>query len=145
MATNLTTLFTNIANAIRAKTGSSEQIVAENFPTAIAGIETTSKPIFTVVTLGSDGTFTIPSNLNRDRVYGFFLATSPPLENGNICYAKLNNLGEVDGMFGHYNGSTINFSNNVKGVKYNKDTGIISIIDSRFTYRTNSEFVVITG
>lgn len=35
MATNLTTLFTNIANAIRVKTGGTEQIVAENFPTAI--------------------------------------------------------------------------------------------------------------
>ena len=36
MATNLTTLFQNIADAIRAKTGSSEKIVAENFPAAIA-------------------------------------------------------------------------------------------------------------
>ena len=35
MATNLTTLFTNIANAIRAKTGESAPIVAENFPTTI--------------------------------------------------------------------------------------------------------------
>ena len=35
MATNLTTLFTNIANAIRVKTGGTEQIVAENFPTEI--------------------------------------------------------------------------------------------------------------
>jgi len=36
----LTQLFTNIANAIRAKTGSSEQILAENFPTEIADITT---------------------------------------------------------------------------------------------------------
>ena len=35
MATNLTRLFKNIADAIRAKTGSSATIVAENFPAAI--------------------------------------------------------------------------------------------------------------
>lgn len=33
-------LFTNIANAIRAKTGSSETIKAEDFPTEIANITT---------------------------------------------------------------------------------------------------------
>lgn len=38
MAT-LTELFTNIANAIRAKTGGTEPIIASDFPTAIAGIE----------------------------------------------------------------------------------------------------------
>ena len=38
MATNLTTLFKNIADAIRAKSGSSDQIVAENFPAAISQI-----------------------------------------------------------------------------------------------------------
>lgn len=36
----LTQLFTAIANAIRAKTGSSETIKAENFPTEIADITT---------------------------------------------------------------------------------------------------------
>lgn len=40
MATTLTTLFTNIANAIRLKTGGSAQIVAENFPAAIGAIPT---------------------------------------------------------------------------------------------------------
>jgi hypothetical protein len=38
--TNLASLFTAIADAIRAKTGGTETIVADNFPTAIAGIET---------------------------------------------------------------------------------------------------------
>lgn len=36
----LTQLFTNIANAIRAKTGSSSTIIASNFPTEIASITT---------------------------------------------------------------------------------------------------------
>jgi hypothetical protein len=34
----LTELFTNIANAIRAKTGSTEPIIAEDFPSAIEAI-----------------------------------------------------------------------------------------------------------
>lgn len=36
---SLTELFTNIANAIRAKTGSTEPIIAEDFPSAIEAIE----------------------------------------------------------------------------------------------------------
>jgi len=35
---NLTSLFTDIADAIRAKTGSSDPIVADQFPEAIEGI-----------------------------------------------------------------------------------------------------------
>ena len=35
----LTELFTNIANAIRAKTGSTEPIIAEDFPSAIEAID----------------------------------------------------------------------------------------------------------
>lgn len=37
--TTLTGLFTDIANAIRSKTGTTEAIVADEFPTAIAAIE----------------------------------------------------------------------------------------------------------
>lgn len=42
--TTLSSLFTAIANAIRAKTGSSAQIVADNFPTEIANIQTGIDP-----------------------------------------------------------------------------------------------------
>lgn len=38
--TSLTSLFSDIADAIRAKTGGSSSIVADDFPTAIAGINT---------------------------------------------------------------------------------------------------------
>ena len=69
MATNLTTLFTNIANAIRAKTGSSEQIVAENFPTAIAGITTGLKLTnTTTLTSTADGKITFPSDPENHKV-----------------------------------------------------------------------------
>lgn len=69
MATNLTTLFTNIANAIRAKTGSSAQIVAENFPTAIAGITTDLKLTnTTTLTSTADGKITFPSDPRNHKV-----------------------------------------------------------------------------
>lgn len=42
--TTLSSLFTDIANAIRAKTGSSAQIVADNFPSEIANISTGIDP-----------------------------------------------------------------------------------------------------
>ena len=44
----LTSLFTDIANAIRAKTGNSGTIVADNFPTAISGIPSVSGALVTV-------------------------------------------------------------------------------------------------
>ncbi len=37
--TTLSGLFSAIANAIRAKTGSTEEIIADDFPTAIAAIK----------------------------------------------------------------------------------------------------------
>ena len=40
--TSLASLFSDIADAIRAKTGDSAQIVADDFPTAIAAIPTGS-------------------------------------------------------------------------------------------------------
>lgn len=52
---NLTSLFTAIANAIRAKTGGSGQIVADNFPDAISQIETgTQLPTLTDPGTASD-------------------------------------------------------------------------------------------
>lgn len=53
----LTELFTNIANAIRSKTGESEQIQASNFPTSISNIPVGSTYIGrSAVTAGSTQT-----------------------------------------------------------------------------------------
>ena len=45
----LTELFTNIANAIRTKTGSTDKIKAVDFPTAIAGIQAGGGTTFDVI------------------------------------------------------------------------------------------------
>lgn len=54
----LASLFSDIANAIRGKTGSSGSIVADVFPTAIANIPTGITPSGTV-TLNTNGTYDV--------------------------------------------------------------------------------------
>ena len=56
----LTSLFTDIASAIRAKDGTSAPIVADNFPTAIANIPSGSTTI-SPLSVTSNGTYTAPS------------------------------------------------------------------------------------
>lgn len=51
--TNLSSLFTDIADAIRAKTGKTETIVADNFPAEIAVIETGDNMVSVTYSLGS--------------------------------------------------------------------------------------------
>lgn len=53
----LTSLFTAIADAIRAKTGSTETIIADDFPDTIAGIETGSKD--TKLTIDHSGDYSL--------------------------------------------------------------------------------------
>ena len=65
--TSLASLFSDIADAIRGKTGSSAQIVADNFPTAIAGIE--ARKIGTATTtIGSSNTAEISFNVSGNPV-----------------------------------------------------------------------------
>lgn len=56
MHSTLTSLFSDIADAIRAKTGSSETIVADDFPTAIANIPTGGGGITTTEVANATGT-----------------------------------------------------------------------------------------
>lgn len=61
---SLTDLFSNIANAIREKTGSSETIQASGFPAAIATIPTGSTVTITQYTVANDGDkFVVPEEL----------------------------------------------------------------------------------
>lgn len=60
----LTDLFSNIATAIREKTGSSETIQASGFPAAIATIPTGSTVTVTLYTVANDGdNFVVPEEL----------------------------------------------------------------------------------
>ena len=56
--TSLASLFTDIANAIRSKTGSSATIVADNFPTAISNIPTGTGASLTTKRVTANGNYT---------------------------------------------------------------------------------------
>lgn len=61
----LTSLFGDIANAIRAKTGESGTIVADNFPTAIENIPSGgSDPVIQALSVTENGTYTAPSGVD---------------------------------------------------------------------------------
>ena len=60
--TSLASLFTDIANAIRAKLGSSGRIVADNFPAAIQSIPTGSAPVLQTITKSYTPTETAQSD-----------------------------------------------------------------------------------
>ncbi len=52
--TNLKDLFTAIANAIRAKTGSNDMIVADNFPTAIEALDAGNNGQYNIASIQND-------------------------------------------------------------------------------------------
>lgn len=65
----LTDLFTNIANAIRAKTGSTEPIVAEDFPSAIEAI-----PVGSTIDLDAEVTEQETIAASQDTLVGDIMA-----------------------------------------------------------------------
>ena len=65
----LTDLFTNIANAIRAKTGSTEPIVAEDFPSAIEAI-----PVGNTIDLDAEVTEQETIAASQDALVGDIMA-----------------------------------------------------------------------
>lgn len=75
----LTDLFTNIANAIRAKTGSSESIVASDFPTEIANIETTPNLQNKSVEITTNTTTTIEADQGYDGLGEVAVTTNIPI------------------------------------------------------------------
>lgn len=74
---NLNSLFTDIAGAIREKTGKSENIVAENFPEEIRNIEQNNNIItgVSVLTIGNRGMYDVNNIVieNIDLEDGFYL------------------------------------------------------------------------
>ncbi|MBQ6535548.1 MAG: hypothetical protein IJI40_02035 [Firmicutes bacterium] len=79
--TSLVSLFGDIADAIRGKTGGSSQIAADDFPTAIAGI-TTLRVGAKTITTGSSGIAGINfTDLPAEPVY-FFCFGTPSISSG---------------------------------------------------------------
>lgn len=61
----LTSLFADIANAIRGKTGSGAQIIADEFPAAIAAIPSGgSDPVISPLSVTENGTYTAPAGVD---------------------------------------------------------------------------------
>lgn len=77
----LTTLFTNIANAIRSKTGDTSAIPATNFSSAINSIP--SAQIKEITTSGSSTSITVPGISGKSFV---FTSTMQKEGNGMLLY-----------------------------------------------------------
>ena len=77
----LTTLFTNVANAIRAKTGDTSAIPATNFSSAINSIP--SAQIKEITTSGGSTSITVPGISGKSFV---FTATAQKEGNGMLLY-----------------------------------------------------------
>lgn len=77
----LPSLFSDIADAIRAKTGDSAQIVADDFPTAIAGISAGSTFATPVTATRTNATTISFSNLEGEPK--FFVMTAPNFTNSS--------------------------------------------------------------
>ena len=87
----LTELFTNIANAIRAKTGSTEPIIAEDFPSAIEAI-----PVGGAVDLDAEVTEQETIAASQDALVGDIMAALEGKAVGggssvNTCTVNINN------------------------------------------------------
>lgn len=84
----LTELFTNIANAIRAKTGSTEPIIAEDFPSAIEAISTSSSGGVSLITttITDEQLEEWPSELTIPELIGakYFIIQGNPLTDTQI-------------------------------------------------------------
>ena len=80
----LPSLFSDIADAIRAKTGDSAQIVADDFPTAIAGISAGSAFATPVTATRTNATTISFSNLEGEPK--FFVMTAPDFTNNASSY-----------------------------------------------------------
>ena len=101
----LTDLFSSIANAIRGKTGSVDAIPASGFATAIAAIPAGSEVVFTQVTLNpadyaSTGkvvfSIAFPDAVGKDNIVAFIVQTDNYQSLGGISHSNVPILAVVN-------------------------------------------------
>lgn len=123
----LTELFTNIANAIRAKTGSTEPIVAEDFPSAIEAIEVGS-----TIDLDEEVTEQETIAASQDALVGDIMAAlEGKAIGGGGKTTKTINIEWCDYEYLGEGSLSIEYiSNNVKTTLYNSDSFSFDIIEA---------------
>ena len=136
----LTSLFTNIANAIRAKTGNTSSIVADSFPDAIMAIPTGSSVTVGEVTQSTTNpSIIIPDAIGKDNV-SIMLLKSGSYQASAMADAGLGGV-IVNGNSYYYTimyTSEMYADSNDGFIKYNKSTGTISINNNM---RYNETFI----
>ena len=95
--TTLSSLFTAIANKIRAKTGSTASIVADNFPDAIDGIVTVSEGTADATATASDMANGVTAYVNGKKVTGNVTTYQ---NNSTLTYASQTPIAYSNGQIG---------------------------------------------
>lgn len=133
--TTLTSLFTDIADAIREKKGTTGAIVADNFPSEIAGISTESEVSLTtaqVNTYVSDKvkSCSIPSGVSTADVKYIVVTITANPDNSNWYSAVFSGSGgtaiKIDNN--SFSSSSVNFTLTVTSDKLTvRNTGTVSL------------------
>lgn len=121
----LTTLFQNIANAIRSKGGTSEQIAAANFPTAITNIPADEVLTESVYSTGQTVTAT---SLNGKE--NFIVSLTPQSK-------QVLKLQHIVGMSNSYLGWTGSATKTL-AVTFNSNPFTITVTTSGYNFRANA-------
>ena len=135
----LTDLFSSIANAIRGKTGGSAAIPANGFAAAIAAIPAGSEVVFTQVTLNpadyaSTGriifSITFPEAVGKDNIVAFIAQTDGYQPLGGTSRSNIPILAVVNGekkcaYASHSSSNGTQLSWGGSGVNWDKASGII--------------------
>lgn len=121
----LTTLFGNIANAIRSKSGTSEQIVAANFPTAITNIP--ADEVLTESVYSTGQTVTAPSLNGKEN---FIVSLTP--ESTKVL--KLQHIVGTSNVYLGWTGS----ATKTLAVTFNSNPFTITVTTKGYNFRASA-------
>ena len=127
----LTSLFTNIANAIRNKTGSTGNIMALNFPDAINEIPASEYKVKLQPLSSWGADFNVPELIGSNEFYIFARYFDPPSYSQPYLFTYVNNK---TSCVWYYKNSSQYLANIVEGAAFTITTdGNMDIIDGQFT------------